>query len=388
MIVEIIIWFFIFLILHSYIIYPLFLRLRGSGKLAEFNVKNETFSPEVSVVIAVFNEEMVIEKKLSSIFDASYPAEKLEVLVGSDNSTDGTNKVLEAFAKKHSNFFWENFTQRKGKAEIVNTLVKKAKGQILILTDANVFFTENTIRNLIRHFLDAEIGVVGANIINTNIKSSGISYQEKTYLMNENKVKFLEGVIWGAMIGAFGGCYAIRKELFVPVPKNYYMDDFFITMAVIAQRKKTINDLEAECYEDVSNQLSEEFRRKIRISIGNYQNLATFAHLLKKPWKGYSFAFWSHKVLRWISPFLIILIFALTLLKSSNAFYFYFLLTQCALIILPFIDLLLRKINLHIILLRFITHFYSMNLALLIGFFKFLKGVNSNVWEPTKRFQA
>lgn len=387
MIVEILIWLFIFLILHSYLLYPIILRILATRKKLQQTDPLHRLTPEVSVVMAVFNEEMVLEKKLRSILDSDYDTKKIEILIGSDNSTDSTNEILKLYQRKHSNIKWQNFTQRKGKAEIINTLANKANGKILILTDANVFFTRSTIGSLVKNFVNQDIGVVGANIINTNVKSSGISFQEKTYLMNENKIKYLEGVIWGAMIGAFGGCYAIRKELYRPVPKNYFMDDFYITLMVISLGSKTINELEAICYEDVSNQLSEEFRRKIRISIGNYQNLVSFAHLLKKPWKGYSFAFWSHKVLRWLGPFFIILVLLLTILKAHEPFYYYLLVLQVVLMLIPFIDLFVRKINLHIILLRFITHFYSMNLALLIGFFKFLKGVNSNVWEPTKRFQ-
>ncbi len=386
-VIEVVIWFFVFLIIHSYFIYPVYLKFLGSGKHLETKNVSSSYYPGVSVIMAVFNEEQVIEKKLASIIESSYDFNKIEVLVGSDNSTDRTNGILEKYAKKYPQVIWENFSKRKGKAEIINYLVKKASGSALILTDANVFFTEDTISELVKHFTNPEIGVVGANIINTNVKPSGISFQEKTYLMNENNIKYLEGVVWGAMIGAFGGCYAIRKELYSPVPKNYYMDDFYITLMVISQGYKTINELKAVCYEDVSNQLSEEFRRKIRISIGNYQNLRSFAHLLKKPWKGYAFAFWSHKVLRWFGPFFIILILLLNLLLIDMPLYFYLMILQVALLIVPFIDLLLRKINIHIILLRFITHFYSMNLALLIGFFKFVKGVNSNVWQPTKRFQ-
>jgi len=386
-VVEIFIWIFVFLIVHSYLIYPFYLKFRGSGKSLETNYSSDSYFPRVSIIMAVFNEEQVIEKKLVSIIESSYDFNKIEVLIGSDNSTDGTNDILEKYAEMHPEVVWENFTKRQGKAEIINYLVKKASGSVLILTDANVFFTDDTILALVKPFTNPQIGVVGANIINTNVKSSGISFQEKTYLMNENNIKYLEGVVWGAMIGAFGGCYAIRKELYSPVPKNYYMDDFYITLMVISQGYKTINELKAVCFEDVSNQLSEEFRRKIRISIGNYQNLRSFAHLLKKPWKGYAFAFWSHKVLRWFGPFFIILILLLTLILIDKPFYYNLMILQIGLLIVPFIDLLLRKINIHIILLRFITHFYSMNLALLIGFFKFVKGVNSNVWEPTKRFQ-
>jgi hypothetical protein len=101
-----------------------------------------------------------------------------------------------------------------------------------------------------------------------------------------------------------------------------------------------------------------------------------------------TFCFLSHKVIRWFVPFLIIIILGLNLLLISKSFYLYFLFILIFTFILPIIDLCLRLLQIHIIILRFVTHFYNMNLALITGFFKFLKGVNSNVWEPTKRNQS
>jgi hypothetical protein len=134
--------------------------------------------------------------------------------------------------------------------------------------------------------------------------------------------------------------------------------------------------------------LGEEFRRKVRISIGNFQNLRSFFFLLKKPFSGLAFAFFSHKILRWLTPFLLIAIYLISLyLSFDNSIYKTFFVVQTILMFIPILDALLRKINLHVILLRFITHFYSMNLALLVGFFKYISGANINVWKPTKRYQ-
>src|SRR5690606_20929272 len=146
------------------------------------------------------------------------------------------------------------------------------KAEILILTDANVYFEPHTIYELVKHYKNSEIALVGGLIINTNIKKTGISYQEKTYLSNENLIKYREGILWGTMVGAFGGVYSIRKENEHPVPKNYVRDEFYITMHVIQDGKKAITELTATCYEDISNIIKEEFKRKVRISIGNFQN--------------------------------------------------------------------------------------------------------------------
>ena len=156
-----------------------------------------------------------------------------------------------------------------------------------------------------------------------------------------------------------------------------------------AQNKKAINNLEAIVYEDVSNVLSIEFKRKIRIAIGNFQNLKHFRKLLYNPFSTVGFCFGSHKVLRWFGPFFLIGALASNiLLFKHNQLYAYLLYLQVFITFLPFADMFLKNFKIHIVLLRFATHFYTMNLSLLIGFIKSIKGVKSNVWKPTKRFQG
>jgi hypothetical protein len=160
-------------------------------------------------------------------------------------------------------------------------------------------------------------------------------------------------------------------------------------MNILSKGKAAINNLDAKVYEDVSNILSIEFKRKIRIATGDFQNLNYFKKLLWPPFNPVSFCFLSHKVIRWFGPFFIIGAFFLnlSLIQGSNFYKLLFLL-QLIVTILPFIDFILKKFHLHIVFLRFITHFYTMNLSLLIGFIKSIKGVKSNVWKPTRRLQG
>jgi cellulose synthase/poly-beta-1,6-N-acetylglucosamine synthase-like glycosyltransferase len=390
MLIDILFWIFVFFIFHSYILYPLILKYLSSNKKINHILFQEDDQnlPYISVILAAYNEEEVIERKILSIVETSYPNKKIEILIGSDNSDDATNQIIDHFCKKYPGIKPYYFEDRQGKAKIINRLAGEARGSILVMTDANVFFTPSTLYELIKHFKNQQISIVGGNIINTNLKNTGISVQEKTYLYNENAIKYNEGLLWGAMIGAFGGVYAIRKDAYRPVPLNYFMDDFYITMSVLKDKKKAIMNLDATAIEDVSNVLYEEFRRKIRISIGNFQNLSSFYKLALNPFKPVGFAFISHKILRWFTPFFLLacLILSAFLAFENDVFKFIFLI-QLIFYTIPLIDFLLRKINLHIVILRFITHFVSMNVALLAGFIKYLKGVNTNVWQPTKRNQ-
>jgi hypothetical protein len=188
------------------------------------------------------------------------------------------------------------------------------------------------------------------------------------------------------MMGPFGGCYAIRKEDYTKVPENYLVDDFYINMKIFEKGKKAINDLEAKVFEVVSNNIFDEFRRKIRIATGNFQNLKTFFHLLFV--KNIGFCFLSHKVLRWLGPFFLIIALGLNILLAfKGEFYQLLLLFQVLLLMLPFVDLLLKMAGIHSRFLRLVTHFYAMNLALFIGFFKYLRPIKSGTWQRTRRNQ-
>jgi cellulose synthase/poly-beta-1,6-N-acetylglucosamine synthase-like glycosyltransferase len=390
MIWAILFWISVFIILHTYLLFPLILKvLAAKEKQNEIQFTRDDELPFISVIMAVHNEEKVIIDKVRSIFKTDYPEEQFELIVGSDASTDKTNEILHIYSNDNPGLHFFPFEQRRGKAEVINELRNKARGEILVLSDANVMFSENTLFELAKHFKNKDIGLVGSNLLNSNIDKTGISIQESSFISRELRLKYYEGKIWGTMMGAFGGCYALRYELYSPVPEGYTVDDFYITMKVLEKQKKSIQEISAICYEDVQNQMKEEFRRKIRISSGNFQNLRSFRHLLWPLFTGLSFCFLSHKILRWLVPFFLLLaLVSNAFIYRVNMFYTITLIGQLALILLPFIDLMVRKIGIHIVLLRFITHFYSMNLALLIGFIKFLTGRKTNVWEPTSRVEG
>ena len=161
-------------------------------------------------------------------------------------------------------------------------------------------------------------------------------------------------------------------------------------LAVLRDGFRAINELGAVCYEDVSDHLPEEFRRKARISAGNFQNLKEFRALLWPPWRGVAFAWWSHKVLRWLTPQLLLALLAATaglVARGAGWVYGLALAGQVGLPLLLLFDVALRRAGIHWRLLRFITHFYSMNAALLLGYWRYLRGVKTTVWQPTQRFQ-
>lgn len=386
---EVIFWSSILLLLHSYLFYPILLEILSSGKKKEgivFSPNDEL--PAVSILLAVHNEEAVIGEKIKTTLNTSYPLDKIEWLIGSDHCTDQTENIIQRHAQQFPQIKLISFGKRTGKVDIINELSRQAKSEIFILTDANVFFERETIYELVKHYKEPSITLVAGNILNPVQKVDGISRQESDYLFMENRIKYKEGILWGAIMGAFGGCYSLRRSFFTPTPTHFIVDDFYITLSVIERGGRAICELAAKCHEDVSNKISEEFRRKTRIAMGNFQNFRHFLKLLSPKRGGLAFAYWSHKVLRWLGPFFIILAYLCSFAVSFNSnFYKTFFWIQTTLLLVPFLDMLLQKLKIHFWGLRYISHFYVMNLALLNGFFKFLTGVKNNVWIPTERNQ-
>ena len=414
-IIQVIFWLSLFLIFHTYILFPLILQLLTTrGKTQKFQEQqgdpgDTEGLPFLSVLIAAYNEEEVIEGKIRSVLSSDYPSDRLEILVGSDNSTDKTNEILYDLEKEYPRLKVSVCFERTGKPGVINQLAQKAKGDILVITDANVMLDQSSLRILASSFNNRKVALVDTRMVNTSLKKDGISHQEKFYIGREVRIKNQESILWGSMMGPFGGCYAVRSKNYTPVPNHFLVDDFYVNMSVLKQGYKCVSNINANVYEDVSNDLKEEFRRKKRISAGNFQNLQKFRSLLISQQPGVAFCFLSHKVLRWLVPILVLITLGTSIFlgteRASSAklimnmqkgadslllienLYLLFALVQIIFISMPVIDHILRKIGIHVLPLRFISHFVLMNLALLAGFIRYLGGIKSNVWQPTRRNQ-
>ena len=372
-----------FLILHTYVFYPLFMILiyRNSNHNQLLFYSDDEL-PSIAILIAAYNEEKVIEKKILSVFNTNYPSSKLKVFIGSDASTDRTDEIISNLTNTYSNIEFIKFKGRVGKISIINHLQSLCDEPVLILSDANVIFKQNTIFELVKYFKDSNVGLVSANIIKESSNNDGISYQEKKYLNFENKIKASESYAFNFIMGAEGGCYAIRNNLFSKVPSNFIVDDFFITMQVLERKNYALLNNLAICIEDVTTDISSEYRRKVRISSGNFQNLFFFKHLLFD-FSSICFAFWSHKVLRWLTPFFIfICLFSSVFLIPYHKFFIWISCIQLVLLLFPLFNYFFKFNN---VFLKFIAHFYLMNFALFEGFIKFIKGIKSSIWEPINR---
>jgi cellulose synthase/poly-beta-1,6-N-acetylglucosamine synthase-like glycosyltransferase len=383
------------MLLYSYGIFPWWLGRRARGRqLITDRFSDPAQGPRVSVLMAVHNEERVLVEKLESLLAQTYPADRYTIWVGSDCSTDGTNDILARYAAAHSHLHFIPFTQRQGKPGVVNHLAAVASehypisaAHVFLITDASVILRPGVVWALVRHFRQPDLAIVDAHMQHTGMKASDISRSENQYISREVRLKYHESVLWQYMIGPFGGCYALRSDYFEPIPDNFLVDDFFLTMRAFERGGHAINELTAVCYEPVGHELREEFRRKARISAGNFQNLIRFRHLWWPPFGVPNGLFFSHKVLRWLGPFFILLLLVAAVALCHNLVYGSLLLILLTgFILVPLLDVGLRRFGLHWMPLRHIRYFLMMNLALLVGFFRYLKGIKTNVWQPPKRY--
>lgn len=374
-------------ILHTYLIYPLSMLLLGKIFYQKGSSPSEDYQPTVEIIFAAYNEEAVIREKIIHSFKTKYPDAKLSVRIGSDASSDQTDSIIAELQKEYSNLHFKRFPGRTGKAGILNQLIKESSAELIIFTDANIIFNEDTILNLVADMQNPEVGISGGRIVYSSFASTGISLQESTYLNLENQIKKAESDLFGKAMGVEGGCYIIRKELFTGIPPLYFMEDFYISMATMKKRYAVLFNSNATCHEDASVYSSEEYKRKVRISIGNFQNLNAFKSMIITRFFPLGYIFLSHKVLRWFTPFFLLILIPTSLLLSlSSTLYGAIAVFYGVFIVLGAVGILFSQKK-WMGVLKYPGHFIHMNVALLKGFYIYLKGVKSNAWEPTKRNQ-
>ncbi len=385
----------ILLFLSAYLFFPLLTGLIYFFSKKKKKTEVQAYFPKVSCLISIYNEEKIIEDKIHSLLHQEYPQNLINIYIGSDASTDTSHSIIEKMIQNNSHIHLLKFDKRRGKTSVLNDLVQHIrsiselhKDHIFICTDANVILEKNCIQKLLLEFQNEKIGLVDSNILPYTHKGSDIGKSEIKYIQLETQLKHWEGSLWGCMMGAFGGCYALRSYLMPTLPTNLMVDDFFISMKLLDQSFHCVNSLEAIAYETIPGNMDEEFKRKSRISVGNFQNLIYFKHFLFSFPISRATCFFFHKVVRWISPILLITIITASLILAiikGGLYSIIFGLFALIFILIPLLDRVLRSINIEITILRNISYFVLMNIALCKGFINYCKGKHTGIWNPTKR---
>jgi biofilm PGA synthesis N-glycosyltransferase PgaC len=375
---EFLLWFSFAIVLYSYTLYPLllFLFVRLFGK----PIRQGTADlPSIGFLIPAHNEEEVIQKKIQNILSLNYPPEKLSIWVGSDCSTDATEQIVAGYPDKRVHLWVA--PNRGGKTGILNRLAPLIDAEIILFTDANTMHRPDCLSSLVRNFADPDVGGVAGHIEHTI--SGEDEMGEGMYRSFESRQKYMEGMLHST-ISAFGGFYAIRKTAFRPIPANAYSnDDVLIPMSVIRQGLRVIYEPNAVSEEENTGSVVNEFSRRVRIGAGNFQSFVWLLDFLN-PARGWpAFCLISHKFTRWFSPFFLLLAFissGVLFLKSDIELYRILFATGS---IIMLAGILHKVIPLRIT--RHVFYFLVMNVALMMGFFRFVRGIKSAVWSRTER---
>lgn len=382
-------WSAVILLLHTYLFYPLCLlvleaaarltanvrRIRGPARVAAVAPRP---LPRVSVVVAAHNEAAVIREKISNTFSLDYEADKLELVIGSDGSTDQTEEYVRAAGDPRIVL---SPAARCGKSGVLNRCVPLAKGEIVVFTDANTVLDKGALRSLVRAFEDEKVGAVCGRLL---LKAGGDPRnKESTYWTYESTLKFYEGKL-GAVMGANGGLYAIRRSLFDPLPEGAVVDDLLIPMRVVARGYRFPYEPEALAWEEGSDS-AQEFRRRARIAAGNFQATRWLLRLLD-PRRGFvAFAFASHKLIRWSAPSLMLQALSSSLFLLGRPFYRAAFVAQLGFYALALLGRYARPSGLAGKLAQVASYFVTMNAAVGLGFVRYLFNRQGAVWDRTPR---
>ncbi|PHR83629.1 MAG: glycosyl transferase family 2 [Colwellia sp.] len=385
-------WFSLAVIVYSYFVYPLILIIFSAVKQAvsdthylwkksQRRVVDRDNFPPVSIIIAAYNEESCIKARIENLLSLDYPQDKLTIHIGSDGSKDKTAKILTSFDEV--NLKVHIFEENRGKMSVINDLVEQVDSDYIVFSDANTHFNKNTIECLVRHFNHDDIGAVCGELHLIDVDSG--DNKDNIYWNYEQVLKFHEARL-NALQGANGAVYAIRKELFIPLPANTIVDDFQIAMNIAKQGSRLIYDPEAIAIEEIAPNLQAEEGRRIRIGLGNYQALFTMTWALN-PLLGWRFiAYFSHKVCRWFVPHLMLIILMSNLLLINNPLYQLLFIGQVLFYSIAFYGINKQKKQQKVnSITGIITFFVSMNIALMRGFIRYFSSNVQGTWERTTR---
>lgn len=311
-------WLLVLAVIYTYVGYPAVVAL--AAKILDRRVEKGPSIPSLSVVIAAYDEEDGIRDRILNLLSASYPAHKLEVVVASDGSTDGTVREVESLGMDRVRVLE---LPRRGKAAALAEGARRARGEILVFTDANSVFRPDALLLLAINFDDPEVGgVAGRTVYRLGRDVEAAGKGESLYWRYDTWLKERESLT-GSVVSAHGGMYAVRRELFRPVEDPAVTDDFAISTAVVAQGRRLVFEPKAVGFEEPMGESGLEFRRRVRLMTRGLRGVLLRRELLDPSRYGfYSVALASRKVLRRMIPLAFPLLLVIAwLLAASGPFY-------------------------------------------------------------------
>ncbi len=348
--------------------------------------------PPIAVLFSAYNEESVIEQRLANLAALDYPSDRLRVWVGVDGGTDRTAQLARAWAAAHREVTVVVAERNRGKMAMLKRLVDEvapSSPSLLVFTDANTMFQRDTLRRLAAPFADPAVGGVCGRLVLEHGAQGATD--ERAYWDAEAQLKQAESTL-DSCLGANGAVYAIRAELFPrTIPDNTIVDDFVIGMKIREQGFRMVFEPAARAREELPAEVSDEWRRRVRIGAGAYQALVLCRRCLGPEFGVFAWAFWSHKVLRWFTPHLLLVAVGL-----GGAFVAQWFVAHRSWAVTGGLAgavaaavlsgwLACRNRTAPGKAIRLIGYFLAMQAALLAGFARFCRGNLSGAWQRTGR---
>jgi cellulose synthase/poly-beta-1,6-N-acetylglucosamine synthase-like glycosyltransferase len=385
---EVILKVSLFIVFYTFLGYGILLYLLVFMKRFSKRVDTQLtvdFEPYLTLVIPCFNEEDILEKKIANSLALDYPSHKLSILFITDGSTDGSSEVLA----KYPDISVLHKDRRAGKAAAENRAMQFVKTPIVIFSDANAMLNKEAIGYMVKHFADAKTGCVsGEKRIETDISNNASTAGEGIYWKYESLLKKWDAEL-NSSVGAAGELVAFRSALFEALPEDTLVDDFMQSMQIAAKGYRIVYEPKAFAVETASLNVKEELKRKIRISAGNWQAIKRLSGKLRfSKTPVLFFQYISHKVLRWaVAPFLLILIFFLTISLAINGGLFYqvLLYIQSVFYLIAVAGYLFEHTHTRLTVFFIPYYFCVMNYAAIAGLVKLLSGQQTANWEKAKR---
>lgn len=344
-------------------------------------VRKAEILPRVSLIIAAHNEENDIADKIRNSLSLDYPADRFEIIVASDSSTDATDQIVRSFESQGVILCRQE--ARRGKTRAQYNAALASKGEILVFSDATTLYARDALRKIVRSFADPEVGCVAGQLVYVREKTSSIDTGCRSYWNYEKVIKEHESRL-GSLIGVSGCCYAVRRSCQAKLPPEM-IDDFVIATEIHKLGLRTVYEPEALTLEETNSAVRDEFRMRVRII---EQTLRALVHYRNVFNKGDLFAFQmiSHKMLRYSVPlWLLIALAANSYLAIDGGFFLYTLIIQLMGYSAAILGWLADRLGISVGLLSIPYYFMLVNVATVVAIFKFVIGDSHVVWEPNRK---
>lgn len=366
------------LLVYTYLGYPALLWLWSVLQPHAVRTGNVP-RPSVTLVVVAYNEAQRIRQRLENFLDLDYAWDRLDIIVASDGSTDGTADVARAYRSPFIRVI--EFRTRRGKSAVLDDVIPLAKGDIVVLTDTRQRLESNALHALVDRFSDPDVGAVGGELVLLNsTKQSEIGEGVDFYWKYEKFMRRHESDV-DSSIGVTGALYALRKSLFRRIPVNTILDDVLIPMEIARQGYRVLFEPRARAYDWVTATGRDEFTRKLRTIAGNFQLFFGRRWLLNPAENRLWFQTVSHKVCRLLSPLWLITAFAGNFMLVADAPYRWLLGLQLIFYMAALLGHLARRARHRPIVLSVPYAFCILNLATIMALIDLLNGNQQVTWE-------